>query len=387
MTGPLRGTTIIELAGLGPAPFAGMMLADMGADVIRVERPGPNLRAPLDPLARNRRSIACDLKRPEAREIVWRLVTTADGLIEGFRPGVTERMGLGPDDCLERNPRLAYGRMTGWGQDGPLARAAGHDLNYLALTGVLHMIGEQGRKPVPPLNLVADFGGGGMLLAFGMVCAILNARSGGKGQVVDAAMVDGVNALAALFHGLRAQGLLSEGPGESFLGGAAHWYDTYETSDGRYVSIASIEPQFYAELIEKAGLDPGRFGPHGFRGRLDDDVRANWAELKAELAAVIRTKTRDEWCEIMEGTDVCFAPVLTLGEAPGHPHNVARHTFTDVGGNVQPAPAPRFGATGADSPRPGVAPGTHSREILRGLGYSTAEIDALIESGAVSAAA
>ena len=384
--GPLHGINIVELAGLGPAPFAGMMLADMGAEVVRVERPVRTSNAPLDPLARNRKSIACDLKHPDAVEAVLRLVEGADGLIEGFRPGVTERLGLGPDDCLARNPGLAYGRMTGWGQQGPLAQAAGHDMNYLALTGMLNMIGEKGRKPVPPLNLVADFGGGGMLLAFGMVCAILSARVTGKGQVVDAAMVDGVNALASLFHGFKAMGVLAEGTGESFLGGAAHWYDTYETRDGRYVSIASLEPQYYELLLEKTGVDRDRFTPHGFRWLGESRTDEAWPELKAELAAVLKTKTRDEWCEIMEGTDVCFAPVLTLSEAMKHPHNTARGAFIDVGGSPQAAPAPRFGGTVPNKPRAGVAPGTHSREILITAGYASDEVDALIASGAVAEA-
>lgn len=381
--GPLRGIKIIELAGLGPAPFAGMMLADMGAEVVRVERPAKGSNAPLDPLARNRKSIACDLKHPDAVAAVLRLVDGADGLIEGFRPGVTERLGLGPADCLARNPALAYGRMTGWGQEGPLAHAAGHDMNYLALTGMLNMIGERGRKPVPPLNLVADFGGGGMLLAFGMVCAILSARATGEGQVVDAAMVDGVNAMASLFHGFRAMGVLAEGTGESFLGGAAHWYDTYETRDGHYVAIASLEPQSYDLLIEKAGLDRDRFGPHAFRWLADPEPDEEWPELKAELAAVFGTRTRDEWCRIMEGTDICFAPVLTLSEALEHPHNRARGAFVDVGGNPQAAPAPRFGKTNPDRPRAGAAPGTHSREILLAAGYGDDEIDAMIASGAI----
>jgi alpha-methylacyl-CoA racemase len=381
--GPLRGIKVVELAGLGPAPFAGMMLADMGAEVIRVERPDRNSSAPLDPLARNRKSLACNLKHPDAVAAVLRLVEGADALIEGFRPGVTERLGLGPDDCLARNPGLVYGRMTGWGQDGPLAHAAGHDMNYLALTGMLNMIGERGRKPVPPLNLVADFGGGGMLMAFGIVCAILSARATGKGQVIDAAMVDGVNTLASMFHGLRAMGVLAEGTGESFLGGAAHWYDTYETRDGRYVSIAPLEPQSYELLIEKAGLDRDRFGQHGFRWLEDSDPDEDWSELKAELAAVFRTRTRDEWCDIMEGTDVCFAPVLTLSEAMEHPHNTVRGAFIDVGGNPQAAPAPRFGETVADDPRAGVMPGTHSREVLLASGFGSDDVDALIASGAV----
>ncbi len=381
--GPLHGVRIIELAGLGPAPFGCMMLADMGAEVIRVERPGPGMLPQLDPLARNRKSLACDLKEPAAVEVVKKLAATADGFVEGFRPGVTERIGLGPGDLLAVNPKLVYGRMTGWGQDGPLAQAAGHDMNYLALTGMLNLIGEKGRKPVPPLNLVADFGGGGMLLAFGLVCAILSARATGKGQVVDAAMVDGANALASMFHGFKAMGMLDDGPGESFLGGAAHWYDTYETQDGRYVSIGAIEPQFYDLMIDKLELDREKFEPHVFRGHVDDEVRAGWVELKPLVAAAVRKKTFAEWCELLEGTDVCFAPVLTLDEAVEHPHNVARNTFVRVAGNVQAAPAPRFSATPNEQPQSGVVPGTNSREVLRSIGYSDAEVDALIASGAV----
>ena len=295
--GPLEGLRIIELAGLGPAPFGCMMLADMGAEVIRVERPGPGMHPQLDPLARNRKSLACDLKDPAAIEAVKKLVATADGFVEGFRPGVAESLGLGPDDLLAINPKLAYGRMTGWGQDGPLAQAAGHDLNYVALTGTLNLIGEKGRKPVPPLNLVADFGGGGMLLAFGMMCAIFHARATGEGQVVDAAMVDGVSALSSVFHALKAMGLLDEGPGESILGGATHWYDNYETKDGRYISIASIEPQFYDLMIDKLELDREKFEPHVFRWQLNDDVRAGWDELKPLVAAAVKKKTLAEWRE------------------------------------------------------------------------------------------
>ena len=384
--GPLQGLRIIELAGLGPGPFGCMMLADMGAEVIRVERAGPGLQPTLDPLARNRKSLACDLKEPAAVEVVKKLVATADGFVEGFRPGVVESLGLGPDDLLAINPQLAYGRMTGWGQDGPLAQAAGHDLNYVALTGTLNLIGEKGRKPVPPLNLVADFGGGGMLLAFGMVCAILHAKTTGKGQVVDAAMVDGVNALTSVFHALKAMGILDEGPGASILGGAAHWYDTYETKDGRYITLGPIEPQFYDLMIDKLGLDRERFAPHVCQWRVDDEVRAGWAELKPLVAAAVRKKTMAEWCELLEGTDVCFAPVLTLDEAFEHPHNVARNTFVRVGGNVQAAPAPRFSETPGDVPRPGVVPGADSRELLASLGYSSDEIDALVDSGAVQIA-
>lgn len=385
--GPLDGITILELAGLGPAPFCGMMLADMGATVIRVDRPGTAPTVSLDPLARNRQSLACDLKKPDAIATVLRLVEGADGLIEGFRPGVMERLGLGPDECLARNPKLAYGRMTGWGQDGPLANAAGHDINYISLSGALHLIGEQGRKPVPPLNLVGDFGGGGMLLAFGMVSAILSAQMTGKGQVVDAAMIDGANILMAMTHGFRAMGMQPDETGASILGGAAHFYDTYETADGKFVSIAAIEPQFYELLIEKANLDRERFAPHVFNYKVDDDVRANWRRLKDELTDIFKTKTQGQWCQVMEGTDVCFAPVLSMAEAPEHPHNKARQAFVEVGGNIQPAPAPRFGNAEVEAPTPGVAPGTHSREILVQAGFSTVEIDTLIESGAIAESA
>ena len=384
--GPLSGIRIIELAGLGPAPFGCMMLADMGAEVIRVERPGPGMFPQVDPLARNRKSLACDLKDPAAIEIVKKLVATADGFVEGFRPGVTESLGLGPDDLLAVNPQLAYGRMTGWGQEGPLAQAAGHDLNYVALTGTLNLIGEKGRKPVPPLNLVADFGGGGMLLAFGMVCAIFHARATGEGQVVDAAMVDGVTALSSVFHALKAMNLLDEGPGASLFGGAAHWYDNYETKDGRYISIGSLEPQFYELMIEKLELDREKFAPHVFNWQLNDDVRAAWEELKPLVAEAVRKKTLAEWRERLEGTDVCFAPVLTIDEAAEHPHNVARGTFVRVGEHLQAAPTPRFSGTPSAAPRSGVAPGSNTREVLEAVGYAGEDIDTLIESGAVQVA-
>jgi alpha-methylacyl-CoA racemase len=381
--GPLHGTKIIELAGLGAGPFCGMMLADMGAEVIRIERPGSGVHHALDPLLRNRKSIACDLKNPRAIDLVLQLVETADGLFEGFRPGVAERLGLGPDACRERNAKLVYGRVTGWGQDGPLANAAGHDLNYIALSGALHLIGRPGQKPVPPLNLIGDFGGGGMLLAFGMVCAMLHAQRTGVGQVVDAAMIDGTNALMAMFHGFRAMGLHSDDTGSSFLGGAAHFYDTYETRDGKYVSIAAIEPKFYDLLIERCGLDRNRFAPGVFRMQSDDRIRALWAELKAELTVVFKTKTRDQWCEILEGTDACFAPVLTLTEALAHAHNRARDAFISVGGQSQAAPAPRFSHSPADTPRPGVTPGTHNREVLQAAGFTGLEIDQLVDAGAI----
>jgi alpha-methylacyl-CoA racemase len=293
--GPLAGFRIIEVAGLGPGPFCGMMLGDMGAEVIRIDRPGTHARQRLDPLCRNRRSIVLDLKSPPAVEVLLRLVESADALYEGFRPGVAERLGFGPEACMARNPRLVYGRVTGWGQDGPLAMVAGHDINYIALSGALAGVGRAGEPPVPPLNLVGDFGGGGMLLAFGLVCALLEASRSGKGQVIDAAMIDGANALMATFHGFRALGLYDDRPGTHFLSGAAHYYDTYETRDGKHVSIGALEPQFYRLLIEKAGLDPGRFAAHGFDFRMDPATlgQEHWPGLKAELARVFRSKTRD----------------------------------------------------------------------------------------------
>ena len=373
--GPLSGLRVIELAGIGPGPFCGMMLSDMGAEVIRVDRPAPARSSrPPDILARNRRSIVIDLKTPEGVDIVLRLCESADALFEGFRPGVTERLGLGPQQCMARNERLVYGRMTGWGQDGPLAQAAGHDINYIGLTGVLHAIGERGGKPVPPLNLIGDFGGGGMLLAFGLVCGILEARRSGKGQVIDAAMVDGSAALMAAFFSMGKY--FTDRRGTNMLDGGAHFYGTYETKDGKHVAVGAIEPQFYALLVEKSDVDPDRF-----RKQMD---AGEWPGLKEDLAAAFKTRTRDEWCEIMEGTDVCFAPVLSMFEAPEHPHNKARATFVDVDGIVQPAPAPRFSRT-----RPGVShgprrPGEDSLAVLFDAGFSEIEIRALQEKRVVS---
>jgi len=351
-----------------------MMLADMGAEVIRVERIGSSARkASQDVLARNRRSIAIDLKDPRGVEVVLKLVSESDALHEGFRPGVTERLGLGPEDCLRRNPKLVYGRITGWGQDGPLAQAAGHDINYIGLAGALHAIGRPGERPVPPLNLIGDFGGGGMLLAFGMVCALLEAQRSGKGQVVDAAMVDGTASLMAMFFSFAASGVFSDLRGTNLLDGGAHFYDTYETADGKYVCVGSIEPQFYRLLVEKAGLDEKQFAP-----QMD---RARWPELKAELAQVFRTRTRDQWCAIMEGTDVCFAPVLSLFEAPRHTHNQVRRTFVEVDGVTQPAPSPRFSRTAPGDPAPGRQPGEDTRLVLKESGWSEEEIDELLAAG------
>lgn len=380
--GPLAGLRVLELASIGPGPFCGMLLGDMGAEMVRVDRPGADPLATLDPLRRNRRSIALNLKHPDGVRTLLRLVDQADGLIEGFRPGVAERLGVGPEACRQRNPRLVYGRVTGWGQDGPLAGAPGHDLNYIALAGALHAFGIPGEPPVPPLNLLGDFGGGGLLLAFGLVCALLEAGRSGRGQVVDAAMLDGVNAQMAMFHGFRAAGLFDGRPGTHFLGGAAHFYATYETRDGKFLAVAALEPRFYRELIRRAGLDPARFGPHGLGAY--PVASPEWPALKAELAAVFRTKTRDEWCALLEGTDACVAPVLTASEASMHPHNVARRTFITVNGIEQNAPAPRFSASVPDEPRPPVQAGTDTRAVLRQAGLPDHEIDELLAAGAVA---
>jgi alpha-methylacyl-CoA racemase len=344
MAGVLDGVTVIELAGIGPGPFCGMMLADHGARVIRVERPGTSGRfgdgGNRDILNRNRERIELDLKDPSAIASMKNLIAGADALIEGYRPGVIERMGLGPDVLLGINPKLVIGRMTGWGQDGPMAPLAGHDINYIALSGALHSYGRAGQKPTFPVNAVGDFGGGGMLLAFGVVAGILHARGGGQGQVVDAAMVDGAAILSAMTYTFLGNGQWKDERGVNLLDSGTHFYDTYETSDGKWISLGSIEPQFYALLLEKTGLT----GDPDFAQQMNP---AQWGPLKERMTALILTKTRDEWCAIMDDTDICFAPVLSLREAPQHPHNVARSTFVEDGGMVQPAPAPRFSATPA----------------------------------------
>jgi len=379
--GPLKGLRILEVASIGPGPFCGMLLGDMGADVVRVDRPGGDPLQRIDPLRRNRRSIAINLKSGAGVQVLLRLAGQSDALIEGFRPGVAERLGIGPDSCRQRNPRLVYGRVTGWGQDGPLAGAAGHDLNYIALSGALHAFGPGGGPPVPPLNLLGDFGGGGMLLAFGIVCALLEARVSGRGQVVDAAMLDGVNALMAMFHGFRAAGIFDEQPGTHFLSGAAHFYSTYETSDGKFIAVAALEPAFYQQLIRLAGLDAARFGSHGLNPIHAKDPE--WPRLKARLAEVFLTRSRDEWCTLLEGTDACFAPVLTVSEASEHPHNVARRAFVTVNGVLQHAPAPRFSGTVPAEPRAPVAVGADSRNILEEAGFAAEEISDLLAAGAV----
>ncbi len=375
MPGPLHGVRIIEFAGIGPGPYCGMMLADHGAEVIRIDRPGGMLLAK-DPLSRSRKSICLDMKQSASVAVTRDLCRTADGVIEGYRPGVMERLGLGPDVLIGDNPALVYGRMTGWGQYGPYAQSAGHDINYIALSGVLHTVGRAGERPVPPVNYIGDFGGGGMMLAFGMVAAILSAKTGGKGQVIDCAMTDGSALLAGMTWGFHAMGYWQDEAGVNRLDGGAPYYDTYACADGKFVSIGSIEPQFYALLRQVTGLDADA----DFNAQ---DDQSRWPELKAKLTALFATRTRDEWCAVMEMTDICFAPVLSLSEAPHHPHNVARQTFIDVGGTVMPAPAPRYSGTIADHPAPAPAIGADGATILAALGYDAKHIAGLKASGAM----
>ena len=382
--GALSGYRVIELAGIGPAPMCAMMLSDMGAEVLRIDRTadaglGIAMETKYNLLNRGRRSVAFDLKRPEAAEALLRLVERADALIEGFRPGVMERLGIGPDQCLAHNPRLVYGRMTGWGQEGPLAHAAGHDINYIALAGALHSIGRTGETPVPPLNLVGDFGGGALYLALGIVTGLLEAQKSGKGQVVDTAMVDGVASLMTAIYGMRGAGVFTDNRGENMLDTGAHFYDAYETSDGKYICIGSIEAKFYEELLRLSGLK-GEELPR----QLD---RKSWPAMKERIAKLFRTKTRDEWCRIMEGSDVCFAPVLSMEEAPRHPHNRQRATFVEENGVIQPAPAPRFIRTPSAIQRPPARPGEHTEEALRDWGFSASDLERLRACGAIASAA
>ena len=378
--GPLSGYKIIEIAGIGPGPFAAMMLSDMGAEVIRVERvqavrDTQSSNANWDVMQRGRKNVAIDLKHADGVEALLQLVEKADAMIEGFRPGVMERLGVGPDVCLARNKKLVFGRMTGWGQDGPYANAAGHDINYIALAGALAHFGRSGEAPVPPLNMVGDFGGGGMLLAYGVVCALLEAQRSGAGQVVDAAMVDGSAILMSMFWGFKNIGLHDENArGTNMLDSGAHFYDVYKCSDGKYVSIGSIEPQFYAQLLQLTGLASDA----EFANQQD---RTMWPKLKQRLTEVFATKTQGEWCKIMEGTDVCFAPVLTMSEAAKHPHNVARKTFIEIAGTTQPAPAPRFSRTVASLPTAPVGAGANTREVLQSWGIQN--VDELITRGVV----
>jgi alpha-methylacyl-CoA racemase len=375
--GPLAGFRIVELAGIGPAPMCAMLLADLGAEVLRVERmqaSGLGIEQParFELLHRSRRAVAIDLKKPQGVETVLRLAAGADAFIEGFRPGVTERLGIGPEACLARNRRLVYGRMTGWGQTGPLAQAAGHDLDYIALTGVLHAIGRAGEKPTPPLNLVGDFGGGALYLALGIACGLLEAQRSGKGQVVDAAMTDGAASLMTMFFGMRAAGQFSTERGTNILDSGAFFYEVYECADGNHVAVAPIEDKFLAELLRLLALDPA-----DFPAKLDAE---GWPAAKEKLAAIFKTKTREEWCRLLEGSDACFAPVLSLDEAPDHPHNRARATFVTVDGIVQPAPAPRFSRTPAAMPTPPQAPASAA---LRDWGFEETEIAALREAAAI----
>jgi alpha-methylacyl-CoA racemase len=386
--GPLQGVKIIEVAGIGPGPFAAMLLSDMGADVVRVDRAsnamgGDPANPPADVLGRGRRSVALDLKSPEGVAVLMDMVEQADVLVEGYRPGVAERLGFGPDECAARNPKLVYGRMTGWGQEGPYAPTAGHDINYIALAGVLAHLGREGEKPTPPINLVGDFGGGAMFLAFGVVCALLEAQRSGRGQVVDAAMVDGASYLMMMMWAFSAMGIWSEERGTNMLDTGAHYYDTYECKDGGFVSIGSIEPKFYAQLLELTGLEED----YASRGESlpNQQDKARWGEMKERLAAIFLTRTRDEWSAVMEGTDVCFAPVLSMQEATRHPHNVERGTFTEVAGIVQPAPAPRFSRTAAEVQRPPAHVGQHTVEVLgEWLGMDDERIAALRSSGALA---
>lgn len=376
--GPLSGVKVVELQGIGPGPYCGMMLADMGAEIIRVDRAGSAGQPAnkTDILARGRKSIAVDLKQADGVETVLKLVEWADVLIEGFRPGVMERLGLGPDICLERNPKLIFGRMTGWGQTGSMASAAGHDINYISLSGALHAIGPEGQKPVPPLNLVGDFGGGGMLLAFGIAAALYETSKSGQGQVIDAAMTDGSALLMNAIFGIMNTGRWAPERGTNLLDGGAHFYGTYETADGKWISIGSIEPQFYALLLEKTGLA----GDDSLPKQMSRD---DWPQLKVKLTEVFKGKTRDEWDAIMLGTDICYAPILTFEEAIENEHNAGRSTFVEQEGVKQAAPAPRFSRTEPELPSTAVAPGEHSDEVLAQIGLDAEAISALKASGAV----
>jgi alpha-methylacyl-CoA racemase len=382
--GPLGGFRIIEMAGIGPAPFAATLLADMGAEVIRVDRREaadlglPGREPKFDVLHRGRRSLALDVKAEAGRDVVRKLASKADALIEGFRPGVMERLGLGPEELQKLNPKLVFGRMTGFGQNGPMAQAAGHDINYIALAGVLHAIGRKGEAPVPPLNLVGDFGGGGMFLAFGVVCALLEAQKSGKGQVVDAAMVDGAAYLAAGIYGLFAQGSWADERGVNVIDGGAPWYDVYKTKDGKWLSVGAIEKRFYEELVEKLGLASA--------GLPKQHDRKGWPVLRERFAAAIASRTRDEWERAFEGSDACVAPVLAMGEVASHPHNVARSTFVKRDGVLQPGPAPRFSRTKSEMGSPPSGRGTDSEAILKDWGFAPAEVGALKKAGVVGAA-
>lgn len=377
-SGPLSGVKVIEFAGLGPAPFCGMLLSDMGAEIIRVDRKDArkaDFHPDFDLMSRGRRSIGLDLKISRGVDACLRLVSQADMLLEGFRPGVLERLGLGPDVCMNRNPKLVYGRMTGWGQTGRLSKSAGHDINYISLTGALHAIGPKGGKPVPPLALVGDLGGGGLYLALGMVAALFEAGRSGKGQVIDAAIVDGAASLMTASFDMLASGVFPAERGTGMVDGGAPFYDVYETRDGKYVSIASIEPQFYDLLRKALGLEDELFDE-----QLD---RTRWPLQKSKLESLFKSKTQVEWCSLLEGTDVCFAPVLALHEVKNHPHNQERQTYVDIDGVLQPNVAPRFSRTASRIQGPAPKPGAHTLEILRASGFSEVEINDLKKTGAI----
>ena len=367
---------VIELQGIGPAPFCGMLFADLGAHVISIGRHS----SPADRTAliseRGKLSMALNLKVPEGVDVVLKLCENSDVLIEGFRPGVTERLGIGPQACMARNARLVYGRMTGWGQTGPLAQAAGHDINYISLSGALHAIGRAGERPVPPLNLVGDFGGGAMFLAFGVLSAVFEARNSGIGQVVDVSMVEGSAALMHMMHAMSAQGQWTDARGSNLLDGAAHFYDTYETADGKYISIGALEPEFYRLLVQLTGVDAEEFSA--------PTDRAQWPVLRDKLAAVIKQKTRDAWCTVLGGTDACVAPVLSMSEAPHHPHNQARGTFIEVAGVSQAAPVPRFSRSCPSVPQAPSPAGSDTRDVLRSAGFSESQIQSLFERGVLT---
>jgi alpha-methylacyl-CoA racemase len=373
--GPLAGLRVIELQGIGPTPFCGMLFADLGAQVISIGRQS----SPSDRKAfiseRGKLSVALNLKMPEGVEAVLKLCENSDVLIEGFRPGVTERLGIGPQACMGRNPRLVYGRMTGWGQTGPLAQAAGHDINYISLSGALHAIGRAGEQPVPPLNLVGDFGGGAMFLAFGVLSAVFEAKNSGTGQVVDVSMVEGSAALMHMMHAMRAQGQWQDARGSNLLDGGAPFYDTYETADGKSLSIGALEPEFYRQMVRLTGVDAEQFS------YMDP---TQWPALRRKLAAIIKQKTRDAWCAILEGTDACVAPVLSMSEAPSHPHNRARGTFIDVAGVSQAAPAPRFSRSRPSVPHAPSPAGSDTRDVLRAAGFSESQIQTMFERGALT---
>lgn len=376
--GPLQGIKIIEIAGLGPGPFAGMLLADMGATVIRVERPGGGLfsgNPDLDILNRGKQCIVVDLKRPKGVDAVLKLVESADAIFEGFRPGVIEKLGLAPDVCMTRNERLVFGRMTGWGQEGPMAHRAGHDINYIALSGALHPVGLKGQRPTVPLNLVGDFGGGGLMLAFGMLCALLEAKSSGKGQVVDAAMVDGSATLMASLFGAVQVGFWKEERGSNMVDSGSHFYDTYETKDAEYMAVGAIESKFYSELLEGLGLNEAELPP-----QMD---MAHWPQMKERFTKIFKSKTQREWREVFDDTDACVSPVLRMSEAPNHPHNQSRNAFVELNGIYQPNAAPRFSRTSPCLSSSAAKLGEHSREILSEAGVSKEDIATLIETGAV----